>query len=221
MNIGTFTIPDTRLHSTPLEAVKTIYNKFETREVDYATLASVLGHNTPKSGAFTAKMTVMRAFNLLEGRGEVRVTETGRKIAQMPSIPKEYNEGMIEAVTNIPLWREFYERYTKIGKELPTSDFWIPLREICSVPPEEAKNKAELIRKAYLDDISEIELSIKGDDNQIGGQQDNQQKISGLISFTEMISFKDGGIELKLPKENIREAWEKAKKMIDIYVGIE
>ena len=38
---------------------------------------------------------------------------------------------------------------------------------------------------------------------------------------TEVISFRDGGIELRLPKENLKEAWEKAKRMIDIYAGVE
>ena len=219
MNIGSFSIPDMRLHPTPIDDVKKMYNKFEQKYVDYTTLASVLGHKSAKSGSFTAKMAVMRNYNLIDGRGEVRVTETGRKIAQAPSDPQELNEGLIEAVTSIPLWKEIYEKYTDVGKELPSSDFWLTLREICHVSPEEAQNKADIIRKAYLEDIKDI----KPPRSEGGGFEgmDGEPQIPRSVPSIVIETFKIGDIEIKLPKEGLREAWEKAKKIIDIYVGNE
>lgn len=145
--------------SSLLEPTKAMFNKFETTEVDLMTLAPFLGHKSARSGAFLRKLTDMRAYNLIDGRGKVKVTEIGRKIA-LPSRDKldEANEGMIEAITSIPLWRELYQKFTKNGKELPTDEFWLELRQICGVTPEDAKNKADSVKKAYLEDIRLIKV---------------------------------------------------------------
>jgi len=219
MEVGSYSIPEMRLFPSPIEAVKTMYNKFETKEVDYTTLASVLGHKSSRSGSFTAKTTVLRAYNLIDGRGKVHVTETGRKIADPASSESVRNDGMIEALTAIPLWKDIFAKYTKAGKELPASDFWLVLREICLVSSEEAQNKSELVRKAYLEDISKIRPPTKtgGDSN----MNDQGQQGGGQMPAIEMISFRDGGVELRLPKENLGATWEKAKQMIDIYLGIQ
>lgn len=218
MEVGSYSIPEMRLFPSPIEAVRIMYNKFEIKEVDYTTLASVLGHKSARSGSFTSKITVMKAYNLIDGRGKAHVTETGRKIADPANTEAVRNDGLIEAITSIPLWKGLFEKYTAIGKELPTSDFWLVLREICLVSPEEAQNKAETVRKAYLEDISKIEVSTKRGDSGMDTHNEpgDEQKL-----VTEMISFKDGGIELRLPKENLKVSWEKAKKMIDIYAGVE
>ena len=112
MNIGDmFSIPDTRLPSL-ITDLKTMYNKFVQNEVDYATLASVWGHKNARSGTFLAKKSTMIAYGLIEGRGKVHVTETGRKIAQIPQNKKELNEGLIEAISRVPLWKELFEKFT-------------------------------------------------------------------------------------------------------------
>jgi len=221
VDIGTYSIPDMRLHPTLVSDVKTMYSKFEQKDVDYTTLASVLGHKTARSGSFTAKMSTMRTYDLIEGRGKVHVTETGKKIAQIPPNPKELDEGLIEALTNIPLWKEIYEKYTKVGEELPTSDFWLVLREICRISPEEAQNKAEMVRKAYLEDVADIKPLEGGGFEDMGTGQAIQQPVQSSVPSTGIETFKIGDIEIKLPKEGLKEAWEKAKKIIDIYVGIE
>lgn len=224
MQIGKFEVPDMRLHPTPINDVKKMYSKFGQKDVDYTTLASVLGHKSARSGSFTSKMSAMRTYNLIDGRGKVRVTETGRKIAQIPPNPKELNAGLIEVIKNIPLWNELYEKFTKVGEDLPSVDFWLVLREICHISPEEAQNKAEMIRKAYLEDIKDIESSKGGDsymEDQITSFEPSasQGKIEPIISGA--LSFRNGGIELKIPKEGLKEKWEKYKKMIDIYLEAE
>jgi len=224
LNIGTCYIPDIRLNPSLIQSVEIIYNKFESRDVDYETLAPLLGHASSMSGAFTSKMAVMRAYNLIEGRGKVRVTETGRKIA-LPNTSSERNEGLIEAVTSIPLWKELWERYTKFGKDLPTSDFWLELRQICGISPEEAQRRAEYVQKAYLDDIQGIEVPKTSGVEPATGIQQGQpvgpmpQPTPQVAPITaEVISFRDGGIEIRLPKERLKETWEKVKRMVDIFV---
>jgi len=225
LQIGKYEVPDMRLHPTPINDVKTMYSKFGQKDVDYTTLASVLGHKSARSGSFTSKMSVMRTYNLIEGRGKVHVTETGRKIAQIPLNPKELNEGLIETVKNIPLWKELYEKYTKVGEDLPSVDFWLVLREICQISPDEAQNKAEMIRKAYLEDIKDIESPKGGDsymeDQTTGFKPSVSQGRSESTVPSEALSFRNGGIELRLPKEGLKEKWQKYKKMIDIYLETE
>jgi hypothetical protein len=221
MNIGSYSIPDVRLQPTLVTDLRTMYGKFEQRDVDFTTLASVWGHTNARSGTFTAKKAVMITYGLIEGRGKVHVTETGRKIAQIPPNPKELQEGLVEAISNIPLWKELYQKYTKVGKDLPTSDFWLDLRQMCQVSPEEAQNKAEMVRKAYLEDITGI-TSKGGDTGKMGdNQQSGGQASQGAVSSAGVETFKIGAIEIKLPKEGLKEAWEKAKKIIDIYIGNE
>lgn len=42
---------------------------------------------------------------------------------------------------------------------------------------------------------------------------------SKLKPTTDQFSFAVENMQLILPKENLKEAWEKLKKMVDIYVG--
>jgi hypothetical protein len=225
MKVGTYSIPDLyQLYPVVIDNIKTIYNKFETREIDLETLAPVLGHKSV-NGAFNNKIAAMRAYHLLEGRGKVRVTETGRMIT-LPQTPDEANTALIQAVTSIPLWKIFYEKYTKVGKEIQADDFWIDLRQISGLTPEEAQTKAAAVKKAYLEDIHEIKVPKEGGTNTMNPKNQSGQGAGGEIvppttsPTVESISFADGAIIMTLPKENTASAWEKAKQMIDIYLGV-
>ncbi|MCS4537255.1 MAG: hypothetical protein HYY67_00140 [Thaumarchaeota archaeon] len=224
MEIGTYSIPEPYRLPSLVNDIRTIYNKFESKEVDLDTLAPILGHKSAKSGAFTSKLASMRAYNLIDGRGKVRVTETGRKIAlPSPNKPDEQNEGLIEAVNNIPLWRELYQKLTKVGKPLSPTDFWVEIRQICSVAPEEAQNKAELVRKAYLEDIKDISVPKQGEKQTMSGTQNGGQGAGSVTPQatinTEVISFEGGALRVTLPKENIKDSWKRVKKMVDAYFG--
>jgi hypothetical protein len=153
MKIGDKTIPENRLPSL-IEAVKVLYGKFGTKEIDDETASRLLGHTTSRSGAYIQKRADLRAFGLIEPRGPIKVTEVGRKVSY-PNNTKEEQEGLIQAISNIELWKLIYEKYTKKGLTLP-SDFWTDIREWTGLPPEEAKNAAEIVRKAYLEDIKYI-----------------------------------------------------------------
>jgi hypothetical protein len=150
MKIGNKTIPENRLPSL-IEAVKTLYGKFSTKEIDDETASRLLGHTTSRSGAYIQKRADLRAFGLIEPRGPIKVTEVGRKVSY-PNNTREEQEGLIQAISNIELWKLIYEKYTKKGLT-PPSDFWTDIREWTGLPPEEAKNAAEIVRKAYLEDI--------------------------------------------------------------------
>lgn len=153
MKVGDKQIPENRLPIL-VDAVKTLYGKFGFKEIDDEITSRLLGHSTSKSGAYGQKRADMRTYGLIESRGIIKVSELGRKVSY-PETPKEEQDGLIEAIRNVELWKLIYEKYTAKGELLP-SDFWTDIRVWTGIPPEEAQNMAEIVRKAYLEDIKYI-----------------------------------------------------------------
>src|SRR2546427_11013642 len=81
MQIGSKAIPFFRLSTTLFNDIKTIYEKFGTNDVDQGVVSEVLGHKSQASGTFKNKIASMRDYGLIDGRGKIRVTEIGEKIA--------------------------------------------------------------------------------------------------------------------------------------------
>jgi len=97
---------------------------------------------------------------------------------------KEGNEAIVNAIKNVPLWKTLFDNYPSKGKDLPTDTFWMDLRRIVGedkLPPEEAKTKAEIVRKAYFEDIKyykpEIEAK-KGETGMESGKIDTSKASS-------------------------------------------
>jgi len=151
--VGSRTVPNTRLPEC-IELVKTLYGRFGSKEVDDETVSRLFGHSTSRSGAYRQKIADLRSFALIDPRGNIRVTERGRKVSYSRD-QKEEQEGLLEAISEIELWKLIYDKYTAKGLTLP-SDFWTDIREWSGLPPEEAKNEAENVRKLYLEDIKYI-----------------------------------------------------------------
>ena len=151
MRVGRFRVPDYRLPDL-IQDTKKIYEKYGSEAVtDMDTLAMLLGHKSSKSGAFLTKLASLRAFGLVEGRGEIRVTDLGKKVT-FPESEKAELEALEEIIKRIPLWRELYERF---GTQLP-DDFWVDLAKITGCEAPEAKRLERTIKNAYLKDISRL-----------------------------------------------------------------
>lgn len=153
MKLGDKQITENRLPSL-VDAVKTLYGKFGSKEIDDEMTSRLLGHSTSRSGAYIQKRADMRTFGLIESRGPIKVTALGRKVSY-PENTKEEQEGLIEAIRNIELWKLIYDKYTEKGEPLP-ADLWTDLRVWTGIPPEEAQNMAEIVRKYYLEDTKYI-----------------------------------------------------------------
>lgn len=153
MRVGDKSIPDYRL-PVLIDGVKTLYGKFGFGETDDETAARLLGHSTSRSGSYIKRRADLRAFGLITPRGAIKVTELGRKVSY-PDNLKEEQEGLVEAVLKIDLWKLIYEKYTKKGLGLP-SNFWIDIREWTGLPPEAAQNIVEKVEDSYLEDIKHI-----------------------------------------------------------------
>lgn len=153
MEWGTKKVPKNRLPSL-IGDVKTIYSRFGDKEIDHETISSLLGYSSKKSGTYMQKIADMRSFNLIEPRGNVKVTEIGRKVSYSNNL-REEQEGLIQAIKSIELWKLIFEKYTKKGLRL-SSNFWTDIQKWTKLPPEKAKIAAENIKKAYLEDIKYI-----------------------------------------------------------------
>ena len=217
VKIGKYDIPQFRLHAGLVEATSTLYENFKGEEApNLLTVAQLLGHKTDKSGGFLTKLADLRSYGLITSRG-VKVTELG-KILTYGESEEQKNEAYKEALLNIPLWKELYRQF---GKTLPSSNFWAQLGKIAGLEAPDAKKVEEIVRKAYLGEIQYVKEEKKPETGDKGMEgADNINKDQAKPTTLEELRFGDN-VRIWLPKENIKEAWTKAKKMIDIYLGIE
>lgn len=216
VKIGKFDIPTFRLQPNLVEATRTLYENFKSEEApDSLTVAKLLGHKTDKSGGFLTKLADLRSYGLLTSRG-VTVTNLGKKLTYGVS-DEEKNEAFKKTLLNIPLWKEFHSRF---GKTLPVSNFWVELTKITGLEAPDAQKVAEKVRNAYLTDFQYVKEEKKPQDE--GTKMSEQGKIdtsTAKPSTLEELKFGDN-VRIWLPKENIKTVWAKAKKMIDIYLGV-
>lgn len=214
MKIGNYQVPTYRLYPKVADAINKIYEEYVFDEpVSADAVAKLCDHKSANSGAWLYKLADMRAYGLLEKRA-IKATSLAEKFASGTN--EEKQKAKNKAIMNIPLWKTLYDKF---GLELPSSNFWIQLQQITGLPNIEAQKHADFVRKAYLDDIShykpEIE-DIDGDDEVDADTIDT--KIAIPIGLEE---FRFGDIRIWLPMEGTQQAWEKSKKMLDIYLGIE
>jgi hypothetical protein len=183
-------VPPIRLYPTLIDAIRRLYSRFQDNEVsDLNEVATALGHTSAKSGAFLLKLTALRAYGLIDGRGKIHVSELGASLAY-PKDRSEEEKTLERAVTNIPLWKELYLRF---GATLPKQGFAEELAKITGATLEEAKAKEEWIRRAYHEDLLPLASKPSAREENLYQQKKVEEKLSGYIEFTA------GEIHLKLP----------------------
>jgi hypothetical protein len=209
VRVGNYTIPDVHLFPALVEATKKMYEAYPNEDInDMKALAVLLDHKSPRSGTFLAKMTFLRAYGLIEGRGAVKVSEIGKKITF--GTDEEKSEAIKKAILNIPLWSDLY---AKFGVNLPSDNFWAQLSKIAVVEAPEAQRVAEQVRKAYLEDIRYLPKTE-------GKKVEPKDNLSSIPSEGECFAI-PGGAKAILPKEGMEEAWQKLKRTVDAYFGKE
>lgn len=109
-------------------------------------LAEKLGHSSPDSGAFRNKITSLRRYGLLSGRGDINLSQTAERIVNPAPNSNERKKAMGRAMANITLFSKLYER---LGDEPPDDDFWFHLVEVTDVERSEAKDKAGRLGRLY------------------------------------------------------------------------
>lgn len=143
--LGTYSYPDIRF-SDAVQIAGRILAKFR-GTVGVKGLAWELGM-AENSGTLFAKVAALRDFGLVEGRGELRVSDLGRKIIH-PANDDEGQRARIEAFQRVDLLRALYERFE--GEAPDDSSLLIGLEEITKSPRDEIVRRFSLIQKHLAD----------------------------------------------------------------------
>jgi len=153
MKIGErFSYPDFRLNPELLEATRKLYGKKASETIGWELAAEIMGWS-PKSSSYAAKIAAMKQYGLLDGtesKGLV-VTELGRQLAYGDT--SEQQSALLQVIRRIPLWTQFYDKWTANGKIPPADTFWDDLRAFTGIPPDDARKLADKVRTAFLEDI--------------------------------------------------------------------
>ncbi len=209
MKIGSHETPRNRLYPGLVENTRAVYDKFGMDPKGRELIAPLVGHKAV-GGAFYYKLRDMGSYGLISGRRTYSVTDLGRRITY-PTDRKEEADAIKEAVLRIPLWKHLYDKY---GQDLPSEKLWVSLMDFTGVTAKEAQDAVSEVRAAYQDDIRRIPwdlLAEKSDDAEKEGR-DEEASRSDVVSF----AFED--IRISLPRSNTLQAWDKAKRMMDIYL---
>ena len=143
--LGTYSYPDIRFGDA-VEITRRILTKFR-GTVTVKGLASELGM-AENSGTLFAKVAALRDFGLVEGRGELRVSELGRRVLH-PVNPQEERQAQIQAFQRVDLVRTLVERFE--GQAPDDSSLVIGLEEITRAPRDDIVRRSRLIQKHIAD----------------------------------------------------------------------
>jgi hypothetical protein len=221
MNLGSYEIPEARLLPCIADA-KTLYEAIGSEEIGSNDVAQILGYKTNTTTPFYRRLNSMTLFGLVERKGKCRVSELGKKLAYPE---KQDQEALLKrkAVLNVSLWSELFKR---IGKNPPEDTFWVQLKNITGAEAPLARQAQNIVRKWYLEDISQIsddllnveeepsKFSPVGYTNNIRTPSMGSQSYVNPSEDFETINF--GKVTIQLPKENIKQWWEKTKKIVEV-----
>ncbi len=143
--LGTYSYPDIRFGDA-VEIAGRILTKFR-GTVTVKGLAWELGM-AENSGTLFAKTAALRDFGLVEGRGELRISDLGRRILH-PMTPEEGRQTRIQAFQRVDLLRSLYDRFE--GEAPDDSSLLVGLEEITKAPREEIIRRFTLIHKHLAD----------------------------------------------------------------------
>src|SRR3989338_5542713 len=96
--LGNHEYPDMDV-DVSLELAKKIETTFNSKSAPQSAIAETLGHKTDKSGPFQMKLSDLRKYGLIEGRGDVKTTDLTKRLFLHPS-DDEYNQAIAELIKN-------------------------------------------------------------------------------------------------------------------------
>lgn len=140
--IGNYEYPEHSIEECA-QIVETI-DEFDITKQDL--LADKLGHSSPDSGAFRNKITSLKRYGLITGRGGINLSQTAERIANPAPGSNEKKKAMGEAMENIAIFSRLFDR---LDEEPPDDDFWYHLVEVTDVDRSEAKDQAGRLSRLY------------------------------------------------------------------------
>jgi hypothetical protein len=113
--------------------------------LNMATVATVLGHTTANSGALATKLAELRAYGLIDGRGDTtRPTALADRLA-VPQDSQEFAQSVDEMVRKVPLFNELLGRMK--GMSLDNEAIFPQLQAITGLSRAEVQDHVERIGK--------------------------------------------------------------------------
>lgn len=170
-----------------------------------------------KGGGFNLLVGSMSIYKLIEtGEGEIRFTELAKKILHGETAEKR--DALIEATRNVTLFADLYDTY----KTIPTDEqIRLFLRNKAGADIGQAKAIAVPLSK-LLKKVSKYLLSSDGKQESESGGENKEVSETEISTTVSLETYMLGnGVQIKLPKEDTEQAWNKAKRALDIILGVE
>ena len=202
--IGNYETPEFKF-STILKATEKLVDTLKGSVSDEKNFMEALGH-TSKNGAYLQKVSDMRKYGLLSGRG-ITATELANRLIK-PLTQKEKKEAINEAINNIDLWKELMKRIGK--KDINEESFRLQLSEITGDRDKSYKNASSIlslykdILQYYDDNLSkdtEKYISNEKDRNIVG--IDNMEQSQVLEPKKILLKFEGNNVLLDRSDTNI------------------
>ncbi len=165
--LGPYSYPDIRFGDA-VEIAGRVLNKFK-GTVSVKGLAWELGM-AEGSGTLFAKVAALRDFGLVEGRGELRISQLAQRVIH-PASPEEGQQARAEAFQRVELLRQLYTRFE--GETPDDMSLLVGLEEISRAPRDEIVRRAPLIQKHLTDAIRVLGRPVK-EDKQAEYSEENQ-----------------------------------------------
>lgn len=196
VRIGNFIVPDNPNRLPRLvQHTQLIYDTYKADTITKATkndaLAQLLGYKSSNNGSFWTELSALKAYGLLEGRGDVRVSELGKRATY--GVAEQRPTALFKAFLNIPLWKALHDRYRL---ELPSQDFWAKLQHITGCEAPTARSNEKFITDAFYVDTNLIK-SVKT--TNITGEQELTKELAPPKASSEFIEITAGNFYQRLP----------------------
>jgi hypothetical protein len=168
-----------------------------------------------KSGPFGGLVGAMNQYGLVEtGRGQIQYTELARRIVE--GQPDDAKDAKKNAALNINLFTQIYAKYGAQATEDQMKEF---LKEQANLGDNDALEKAVEIRSIFRR-VSRYFDFANGEKRQ--NNIDRESVKTNGKSQAEYEEYRLGeGIQLRLPREHLAEAWARTKKAIDALLDVQ
>lgn len=144
--IGNFEYPECKITDS-IQVARAIEERFKGKVENQEALSAALGHSNVKSGGYIGKITALRRYGLISGRGELILTQLSKQILH-PTSEEEKTESIAQAMENVELFKKIFER---LREATPTDSFWVDLVEITGEDRSVAQKDAIKLRNLYMD----------------------------------------------------------------------
>lgn len=201
MEIGNFSVPNNPNRLPRLIVhLKTIYDTYKGDNIPNAkkndSLAQLLKYKSSNNGAYWSELAALKAYGLIEGRSDIKVSELGKQVTY--GVGDQKSQAILKAVLIIPLWKQLYDRYRL---QLPSQEFWAKLQHITGCEAPVARSNEQFITEAFNDDASLIK-DVKVSGNEVNDLTQREQGLGedqSAYQGTQFIEVRAGPFYQRLP----------------------